>query len=685
MRREIVTGEQLKEQLYQLAYNLWAFWDYEVLNLFREIDGELFCEVKENPVKFLNRLAKDRLDELVTDKKFSSGLEWIFARYREYVKSSSLFSDLLKDEMIAYFSMEYGLHGSIPIYSGGLGILSGDHLKGASDLGIPIVGVGLFYRYGYFAQRITAEGVQEEFYKENRIEDLPLREVVGVDNKPLSVKVKILGTPVKIKVLEANIGRVKLLLLSTDTDENPPEYRDITDYLYVADRDKRIQQEIVLGFGGYRVLRAMGFKPSLYHLNEGHSAFIIVERLKDYLGDANITFEEATRLIRESTVFTTHTPVEAGNENFSLEMIKKYLGDKIKAIGIPFEDFVKLGANRKREPFWLPALAIRFSSKVNGVSKLHAEVSKKMWKNLFFEKGEDKIPILGITNGVHHSWMSEELYKLFVKYLGSGFIFGANASDLSSVFDIPDEKIWRAHQIEKEKLLHFLEIRMGQKLNPEILTIGYARRFATYKRATLLLEDRVRLKEILRNQERPVQVIFAGKAHPADEEGKNLIKVIIEYAREYGLEDRIFFVEDYDMTVAQYLVKGVDVWLNNPLKPMEASGTSGMKAGINGVLNLSVLDGWWPECYNGKNGWAITSGEGIMDSSLRGKAEAKQIYELLENTITKLFYTRDNSGLPGGWISMMKESIYSVYKDFNIGRMLGEYVEKFYLPVINQS
>ncbi len=680
MKENFAHTQVYKEQLYKLAYNVWTMWDYEALGLFREIDEDLFFRVGENPVGFLNKIAEEDLNKILSDKHFLARLEAIFNRYTEYEKKSNYFSKQMADRLVAYFSMEYGLHGSIPVYSGGLGILSGDHLKGASDLGIPIIGVGLFYRYGYFNQRINEGGMQEEFYEENKIGDLPIREVIDRENKPLRIEVNILGNSIQVQVLEANIGKVKLILLNTNISENPVEYRKITDYLYVADRDKRIQQEIVLGFGGYRALKAMGIKPTTYHLNEGHSAFIIIELLREYIKDSGCTFEEAVELVRKSTVFTTHTPVEAGNENFPTEMIEKYLKKDIENLGISFEDFVKLGTNREKEPFWLPALAIRFSCKVNGVSKLHAEVSREMWANLFPNRDVDEVPIQGITNGVHYSWLSSEFYELFVRYLGPEFILKLDAENLSHIFDIPDREIWKAHRMAKERLLRFLERKLKQRLESDILTVGYARRFATYKRATLLLEDKERLKRILCDNTRPIRIIFAGKAHPADQEGKEMIRTILQYAREHNLRDKVFFIENYDIAMARYLVQGVDVWLNNPLKPMEASGTSGMKAGINGVLNLSVPDGWWPECYNGKNGWAITAGEGVTNLQERNRAEAGQIYDLLEGAITVLYYTRNKEGLPVEWVSMMKESIYSVYKNFNIGRMLKDYVEKIYTP-----
>lgn len=690
------------EKLFTLAYNLWSLWDADALGLFYRVDAPLFRSLNKNPIKLLHNITDKRMEELARDEAFLYDLEKVWKKFELYTKHHKLFSDTYKDSTIAYFSMEYGLHKSIPNYAGGLGILSGDHLKGASDIGIPIIGVGLFYRYGYFNQRINVNGLQEENYVENDVYYMPIRELKDERGESVFVTVDILGKPVKVKGWYINVGMIKLILLDTNVEDNPTEFRAITNYLYDADRDKRIQQEIILGFGGPRMLDRIGIKPTIYHLNEGHSAFLILERLKSYIGEG-YTFSEACKIVKASSVFTTHTPVQAGNENYPVEKVKEYLEKDIEALGIKFDNFAQYGFYGDEKTFWLPALAIRFASRVNGVSKLHAEVSRKMWKDLFLNRLFEEIPIIGITNGAHYSWLSTEMQQLFSRYLGPDFIYSNNNEGiLKRILEIPDEEIWEAHMQRKREMIAFLrdymkknytekgfslvKIRKVQDiLNPRTLTIGYARRFATYKRATLIIKDKERLKRLISNPDKPVQIIFSGKAHPADLAGKNMIKEIIDYAREYGLEDRIIFVENYDRSIAEHIVQGVDVWLNNPIKPLEASGTSGMKAGMNGVLNLSVLDGWWPECYNCKNGWAITAGEIYENQELKDLAEANQIYDTIEEDILNLYYRRDEHDIPREWVRMMKESIYTVFKGFNIGRMLEDYSHEAYIPAIETT
>jgi starch phosphorylase len=693
-------------KLYLLAYNLWCTWDYEAINLFYRIDAHLFRSVNHNPVKFLLSLPRATIDVISRDKDFISELNRVWDSFQDYLKfdraSKDGDNDIAgwgKNDMVAYFSMEFGLHECIPIYGGGLGVLSGDFLKTASDLGLPIVGVGLIYKYGYFTQRINLEGRQEELFFEFEHRLLPIKEVRLPNGEKARVEIRILDKRCVIKLWQIDVGRTKLILLDSDIEDNPPQLRGITNELYVADRDKRIQQEMALGFGGIKALELLGIKPKIYHINEGHSAFLIIARLQKLMAEENLSFTEARALVRASTVFTTHTPVIAGNENFETRLVKKYLEPEIRPLGLAFDEFATNGfLGENKDVFWLPALAIRFSKSVNGVSKIHRDVSRRMWSDLFPSTPLMDIPIDYITNGVHWSWISEPFTKLFNRHISPDYIHsGSNGEPWKKLADVPDEEIWEAHCNNKHSLIDFIRRKLADELaargysqprianltrlfNPEYLTIVFARRFAHYKRATLILRDRERLKKILTNPRKPVQLIFAGKAHPADTGGKYMIKEISDFARDYRLEDKVVFLENYDMDIARHLLWGADVWLNTPMMENEASGTSGMKAGMNSVLNLSVPDGWWAEGFNGKNGWAITAGEFYRHSALQETAEADQLYDLLEEEITELFYERNETGIPKKWVRMMKESIASVCGNFNMNRVLMEYLTKFYEP-----
>ncbi len=695
-------------KLYQLAYNFWWAWDYQALNLFHRIDTQLFREVDHNPVRLLYSLPKERIEALSSDRGFLFELGRVWERFQEYLK----YVDALKREnnrlygigeqdSIAYFMMECGLHESLPIYAGGLGILCGDYLKCSSDMGLPVIGVGLLYKYGYFDQRIGVDGRQVEEYVEFENHLVPLKEARKSDSSPAYVDMTILDQALKVKVWQIDIGQTRLILLDTDIEDNPPHLRDITHELYVADKRKRLQQELVLGIGGMRALDEMDVAPALFHLNEAHSAFAVVARLEKLMKGENLSFSEARAVIRASTIFTTHTPVRAGNENFESELVRRYLLGTIEALGISYGDFENLGfVGDDREAFWLPALSIRFSRFVNGVSRQHRGVTRKIWASLFPERPEVEIPIQYVTNGVHQSWISETFDYLFSRYMGPDYVrMGAHEDAWNRVFDIPDEEIWEEHRKNKRILVPFVRekiasdlaargfpeskgLKLASLLNPDYLTIVFARRFAHYKRPTLILKDRDRLKKILTNPERPIQLIFSGKAHPADERGKDMVKQILDFAREYGVEDRVTFLEDYDINVARHLVWGADVWLNTPAPDMEGSGTSGMKAAMNGVLNLSVLEGWWEECYDGANGWAITAGELYNLPELREEAESEQIYTLLEEEIAERFYARNGAGIPQAWVHMMKESIYSVGYEFSMNRVLTDYQRKLYIPAM---
>ena len=698
-------------KLLKLAHNLWWTWNYDAVNLFYRIDASLFREVSHNPIKLLHIIPKEKIQKLSKDKGFLFELDKVYQRFEEYLKKvetlkkeNSKKYDFGNKEAIAYFLMEFGIHESIPIYAGGLGILSGDFLKSASDMGIPVVGVGLLYKYGYFTQKLNPEGKQKEVFIEFENHFLPLKEAQNQQGQPVYVEVKILGENVKVKVWQIDVGGARFILLDTDILDNPPHLRDITNELYVSDREKRIQQELILGIGGIDALDVMGINPKIYHLNEGHSAFLIFKRLQKLMQEKKFSLTEARAIIRASTIFTTHTPVIEGNENFKADLVKKYLEQEVGALGFSFEEFAQFGfANNNTDVFWLPALAIRFSNVVTAVSLQHRNVSQEMWKNLFPERTKVEIPIDYVTNGVHISWVSESFSDIFKRYLGHDILnFGEKEAMQKRILDIPDEEIWDAHRKNKKILVPFVRKKLSETfaamgysetkslklvslLNPQYLTIVFARRFAHYKRATLILKDKKRLAKILTNQDRPVQLIFSGKAHPADETGKNMIKEIMDFAKEYELEDRVLFFENYDIDIARHLVWGADIWLNTPQEEMEASGTSGMKAAMNGVLNLSVLEGWWKEGYNNKNGWSITAGKFYKDPDLQESADANQIYELLEEEITECYYNRKEADIPQRWIKMMKESIKSVLWKFNMNRVVDEYVQKFYINLAKES
>ncbi|MCX5644078.1 MAG: alpha-glucan family phosphorylase [Phycisphaerae bacterium] len=691
-------------KLQSLAYNLWCTWNYEAIGLFYRIDAPLFRAVNHNPIQFLVNLPSERIAQLAQDKGFLFELERVWGQFQEYMQYDGQFrpSDggvLGRNDTVAYFSMEFGLHECIPIYGGGLGLLAGDFLKAASDLNLPVVGVGLVYKYGYFTQRINMKGEQEEQFTEFDNHLVPIHEVRGPEGEKAYVEVQILGQLVKIKLWQINVGKIPLILLDTDLDENPPHLRDITHELYVADRAKRLQQELVFGIGGTRALERLGLTPQVYHINEGHAAFLILARLQRLMQEKGLGFMEAKAIIRASTVFTTHTPVIAGNENFDTEMVKEYIENDVRSLGLAFEDLASDAyINQDSKTFWLPALAIRFSRYINAVSRMHRDVSRRMWAGLFPNTPEIELPIDYVTNGVHNSWLSEPVGELLTRYVGPDYVrCESKPQRWDKVFAIDNEEVWQAHHRNKQSLITFVRkkladdlalrgyieskiLKLTRALNPEYLTIVYARRFARYKRATLILRDKDRLAKILTHSTKPVQLIFAGKAHPADGLGKSMIKEVLDFAKDYQMEDRVVFLENYDINVARHLAWGADIWLNNPVRENEASGTSGMKAGMNGVLNLSVLDGWWPEGYTGRNGWAITGAGYNHQYEMQEAAEAEQIYDLIEDEITELYYDRNEAGVPLRWVQMMKESISSVCCRFNMNRVLADYIDKFYVP-----
>ncbi|MFN2226108.1 MAG: alpha-glucan family phosphorylase [Anaerolineae bacterium] len=696
------------ERLRDLAHNLWWSWNPEAIELFRRLDRDLWEDTGHNPVLMLGAIRQERLEQVAEDDGFRSHLDRVYREFDRYMKSSGpWYAKAHPDRAgvrIAYFSAEFGLTESLGIYAGGLGILAGDHLKSASDLGLPFVGVGLLYQQGYFRQYLNPDGWQQELYPNNDFYNLPLTLERQLSGAPLTVTVELPGRQVQAQIWRAQVGRVPLYLLDTNIEANRPVDRDITDQLYGGDDDMRIRQEILLGIGGVRALEALGLRPTVCHMNEGHSAFLALERIRLMMEECQLSFAEAREAATGGHVFTTHTPVPAGIDWFHPDLLDRYFSAYYPKLGLSRHEFLGLGRMNPDDPngyFCMALLAMRLAHKINGVSQLHAKVSRRMWQEAWPQVPADDIPIMGITNGIHaRSWISHDMADLYDRYLGPRWIERPAEQEVwQRVMRIPDEELWRTHERRRERLVAFArrtlsqqleqrgsrpaEIRQAEEvLDPEALTIGFARRFATYKRGTLLFHDLERLGRIVGDRERPVQIIFAGKAHPKDNPGKELIRQIIHHARRPEFRNRIVFLEDYDMVVARYLVQGVDVWLNTPRRPHEASGTSGMKATANGALNLSVLDGWWDEGYTPETGWAIGRGEEYADdqAEYQDRVEANAIYDLLEKEIVPLFYERGRDGLPRGWITKMKAAMRDHAGVFNTNRMVRQYTELCYLP-----
>jgi len=698
------------EGLREVAYNLRWAWSHEAIELFRRLDRDLWESTNHNPVLMLGSIDQNKLEGAAHDDAFIAHLNRVRSDLDGYLKEESSWfqkrcAGRTDKPLAAYFSAEFGLTECLSIFAGGLGILAGDHLKSASDLGIPLVGVGLLYQQGYFRQYLNQSGWQQEDYANNDFHNLPVSPALDSNGKQVVVEAPFPGRPVYAQVWRVQVGRVSLFLLDTNFDRNPrPEDRDLTDQLYGGDREMRIQQEILLGIGGYRALEALGLEPTVYHMNEGHSAFLALERVRRLMETRRLSFAEARELASASLVFTTHTPVEAGQDYFTPEQMDRYFGDYARSLGLSRQEFLALGRRSPNDEseFCMTVLALRLSSYRNGVSKLHGEVSRKMWQCIWPGVPVDEVPIRHITNGVHfRSWISLEMNQLYDRYLGPNWREEPANSDVwHRVFQIPAEELWRTHERRRERFVswartHVREQRIRRSapqseveaadeiLDPEVLTIGFARRFATYKRATLLFHDLDRLKRILIDPARPVQVIFAGKAHPRDDAGKELIRQVAALSRNKELGRNLVFLEDYDLAVARYLVQGVDVWLNNPLRPLEASGTSGMKAAANGALNLSTLDGWWDEVwqspYRPDNiGWAIGKDEVYDSREYQDQVEAEALYDQLERDVVPTFYDRGLDRLPRKWIGRMKSSIATLCHFVNTHRMVSDYVCQFY-------
>ncbi len=690
--------------LKDIAMNLWFSWNWDAVRLFIRIDAELWEEIYQNPIAMLSRVPQARFKELAQDDSFIANMERVQVELQDYLKRKKWFArsnDDYSDMQVAYFSCEYGLDEGLPVYSGGLGILSGDHLKSSTDMGIPLVGIGLLYQQGYFRQRLNSDGWQWESYPDNDWYNMPVTLVKDKKGEPVTIAVDMDSKQVTAQIWRVQVGNNYLFLLDTNIEANSAWGREITTQLYGGDRDMRIRQEILLGIGGIRALRKLGMKPTVFHLNEGHSAFLVLERIREMIENDGLTFDEARVCVRHSNVFTTHTPVPAGNEQFDSNLLQAYLEPFVARLGISWEDFLNFGRveqNNPKEQFGMTVFALRFASFRNGVSELHGQVSRKMWQKIWPHVPETEIPIKHITNGIHpRSWLSHDMGELFDSYLGPTFVQNPWNYDIWDRIDrIPGVELWRTHQRRRERLVFFARKRLKQQLkrrnasidkadevlNPHALTIGFARRFASYKRAHLLFSDPDRLIKLISDPERPIQVIIAGKAHPQDNPGKEIIKNIIHTIREKPYNTHIVFLEDYDINVARYLVQGVDVWLNTPQRPKEASGTSGMKAAANGGLNVSILDGWWCEGFAPDTGWAIGRGEeyGDNEKDFQDQVEGNALYDCLENEVIPRFYNRDSTGLPRDWIEMMRASMKSLGRQFNTHRMVQEYTQKLYNP-----
>ena len=696
------------EKLSEIANNLWWSWNTEFLRLFQRIDGDLWEISNKNPIKFLKHVSQERLENVAKDVNFLKEYDKIVEDFEGYMNSKSTwFSKKYpeeKDDLIAYFSAEYGLDQTIPIYSGGLGILSGDHLKSASDLGIPLVAVGLLYKNGYFNQKIDGDGNQQTEYNDIDLYDLPINPVKNDIGDDLVIYVKFPKRRLYLKVWSIKVGRVTLYLLDSDIEKNNPEDRDVTLRLYGGDQEMRISQEIVLGQAGVELLtKYLKLKPTVYHMNEGHSAFLTLELMKNIIKEKQVSFDVAKDIASSKTVFTTHTPVPAGNDIFPLDLVEKYFKDFWPRLGLTREEFLRLGMKPGKEldnGFNMGILALKIAGKKNGVSKLHGAVSRELFGEVWPNIAANEAPIGYVTNGIHTcSWLAPRMKELFNKYLIPYWQDNMYQDQVwEKIRNVPNDKLWNIHNDRKVKLLRLVKDntyerlrRSGysyedineiiSKLNPNALTIGFARRFATYKRATLIFKDLERITEIINNSDRPVQLIFAGKAHPQDKEGQDLIRYIHQISMMPQFKGKIFLLENYNIAMSRYLVSGVDVWLNNPRRPMEASGTSGQKASVNGVINFSVLDGWWAEGYTQNNGWTIGSNQEYDSYEAQDQADSQSLYRTLEEKIIPTFYDRDKNNMPIKWIELMKNSIITTGGKYSTSRMLVDYTNNYYMPL----
>jgi glycogen phosphorylase len=694
--------------LTEIANNLWWSWNPEAIDLYREIDSGLWEQLKKNPVRFMQEVGQEKLNEKLNDADFISRYEEVVSHYKNYMKNENTWFSKnhpdKKNHSIAYFSAEYGINEVLPIYSGGLGVLSGDHCKSASDLGLPFNAVGLFYKQGYFSQHINQDGWQETHFSDLNVSQLPIKPALDQEGNQITISVELPGRVTFAQVWKVQIGRVHLYLMDTDVPQNSPHDRWLTARLYGGDQETRIQQEIFLGIGGIRVLDALGIEPTVYHMNEGHSSFLGLELIRKLIAHKNLTFSQAKEVVAASAVFTTHTPVPAGNDVFPFTMIDKYFSNFWPSLKINRHEFLDLGLKvSDHNNFNMTILALSIAGRKNGVSELHGAVSRNIFKNVWPTVPEEEVPIGHITNGIHTlTWMSPSIRALLDRYIGENWTENMHEEAvLEKINDIPDEDLWKTHCVLKTKMIHYVREKLKQQkiangepienirqvdslLDSNALTIGFARRFATYKRANLIFRDLARISRILNHKDMPVQVIFAGKAHPADRPAHEIIKHINDIAAQEGFNGKVLLIENYNMTLARNLVQGVDVWLNNPRRPLEASGTSGQKVSINGILNFSVLDGWWCEGYNGENGWSIGDNTEYENEYVQDNADSDSIYDTLENIIVPLFYARDDKNVPVKWVKMMKESMKSITYQYSTHRMVTDYFNHMYLPSIER-
>lgn len=696
----------VQERLWTLARNLWWSWDHEAGSLFRDLDPGRWIELSHNPISLLGEIPLEGIERRARELVLHGRINYAYRRQREYLDADrtwgARYAGILRPRPVAYFSAEFGLHESIPAYSGGLGVLAGDHIKSASDLGIPLIGIGLFYGQGYFRQRLDSTGWQEEEYLQTDVGQLPMEPAIGIDGHPATVQVETRGGSIRAKVWRVSVGRCQLFLLDSNVEGNAPEDRDLTSTLYGGDLRTRVRQELLLGVGGFRALKAMDLTPGVLHLNEGHSVFAILEAVRDRMEEEGLNFEEALRRVSRRIVFTTHTPVPAGHDRFDAGHVEEHLGPLRDQLGLSHEALMALGRehpDNQNEDFCMTVLGLRASRRANAVSALHGEVSRAMWTGLYPGQPEDAVPIGHITNGVHvPSWLAPQMFRLYDRHLGAGWHEQSGEARIwEGIENIDDAELWETHLSLKSRLLEFVRhravrqaVRRGESpeavrrlagvLSPDALTIGFARRFATYKRANLLMSDLDTLAEMVNDPKRPVQFVFAGKAHPHDEPAKRILQQIAGLMRDPRFSDRLVFVEDYDISVGRHLVQGVDVWLNTPRRPFEASGTSGQKVVLNGGLNLSVLDGWWAEAYDGLNGFAIGGGKTHANSSIHDNRDADDLFRVLREEVIPLYYQRDRDGLPRGWIKRMKRTIRTLGWQFNADRMVMDYTLKCYIP-----
>jgi len=695
-----------QERLWALARNLWWSWDHDSVNLFLDLDPVRWSQLNHNPVSMLAEFPLRRLEARAAELVLDSRINYAYRRLCEYEEAERTWgarhAGILRTRPVAYFSAEFGLHESLPIYSGGLGVLAGDHIKSASDLDIPLVGIGLFYGQGYFRQRLNSDGWQQEEYLETDVNQLPMEPAIGKNGLPVVVQVDTRHGSIRAKVWRVRVGRCNLFLLDSDMEGNAPEDRELTSRLYGGDRRVRVHQELLLGVGGLRALKALGITPGVLHLNEGHSGFVVLEAIRQRMEEEGLTFEKAVPRVAREVVFTTHTPVPAGHDRFESDLIEEHLGPLREKLGLSHESFMALGRenpNNSDELFCMTVLGLRLSRRANAVSSLHGEVSRAMWTGLSPGKPEDSVPIGHITNGVHvPSWLAPQMFRLYDRHLGTGWhLRSSEAKIWEGIESVDDGELWETHLNLKSRLIDFVRRRAVRQavrrdepeevvqklrgvLSQDALTIGFARRFATYKRADLVLADMERLAAMVNDPKRPVQFVFAGKAHPNDEPAKRVLQQVARLMRDPKFSDRFVFVENYDINVGRHLVQGVDVWLNNPRRPLEASGTSGQKVVLNGGLNLSILDGWWAEAYDGLNGFAIGTGRTHSDMTVHDTRDGEDLMRVLREEVIPLYYQRDRDGLPRGWIKRMKRTIRTLGWRFNADRMVMDYTLKCYVP-----